>query len=357
MLRRVAFAAALTAAAAAVAHAADAPNRPQIPKPPFPYTVEEVTYTSAPGVTLSATLTLPEGKGPVPAVLLIAGSGPVDRDETYLGHKPFAVLSDYLTRHGIATLRADKRGRGKSGGDYHASTTLDFATDAAAGVDYLRHRAEVDVKHIGLIGHSEGGIISPLLASRDKKIAFVVTIGGPSLRGDVILPLQKRLDMLGSGAPADVIAKSLDTDRKMFALSEGPGTEEAVREKIKALLIADDPTMPAPAVDGISKAFASPWMRYFLQYDPATALKKVRCPILMVFGGKDTQVPPDENQPVAKAALARNPAAGVVVMPGLNHLLQRADTGLENEYGRIEETMAPDAMAAITAWVKLQTAR
>lgn len=352
MLRRFFILAMFAAAQACFADQAD---RPQTPHPPYPYQSEEVAYSSAPGVTLSATLTIPDGKGPFPAVLLLPGSGPVDRDETYLGHKPFAVLSDYLTRRGFVTLRADKRGRGKSGGDYHAATTHDFAVDAAAGLAFLKARREVDPHKTGITGHSEGGIIGPMVAAKDRSVAFVVTIGGPALRGEVILPLQKAIDMRGHGAPEAVIAKSAVTDAKIFALAKGPGAEAEVRAAIKALLTADDPSLPPPAVEGLSGAFASPWMRAFLPLDPAEALQQVQAPILMIFGDKDTQVPSGENLPVAKAALAHNTRARVLVMPGKNHLLQNAVTGLEDEYGKINETMAPDAMAEIANWIAQQT--
>lgn len=351
MITKLILAAALFAV---VAHSAP---RPQTPQPPFPYQAEEVTYVSAPGVALSATLTIPAGKGPFPAVLLIAGSGPIDRDETYLDHKPFAVLADYLSRHGIATLRADKRGRGKSGGDYHAATTYDFADDARAGLAYLRARPEIDLRHIGLIGHSEGGMISPLVAAKDNSVGFIVAYGGPSLRIEAILPIQKRLDMLGHGVPANEVEKSLAVDAKVFALSKGPGTEDEVRAKIKALLVAEDPKMPSAEVEGTVKAFASPWMRVALPFDPAAWLRQVRCPIAMFYGEKDVQVPPADNVPVAKAALAGNPDASIVVLPGLNHIGQTAGTGLGDEYGKIEETMSPVVLAAITDWIRLHTAR
>lgn len=326
-------------------------ERPQTPQPPFPYKAEDVVFANAaaPGVSLAGTLTLPEGTGPFPAAILISGSGPNDRDETLFHHKPFAVIADALTRRGIAVLRFDKRGIGGSKGAYASATTLDFASDAAAAVAYLRSRPEIDAGRIGLIGHSEGGLIAPLVAADDARLAFLVLLAGSGVRGDELLVAQNRAlgQAGGMSTPALLIAEAFN--RKIYATIMG----EADDAKLKAALGLELTLagVPAAARDAQIAGMVSPWLRSFLALDPAPTLAKLRLPVLALVGSKDLQVPADVNFPALKAALAQDPQARVEVVPDANHLFQAATTGLPAEYGRITQTMSPQALTEIGDFV------
>ncbi len=325
-------------------------HRPQDPVKPYPYRSEDVTYPGkATGVTLAATLTLPPGKGPFRAVLLIAGSGPHDRDESLLGHKPFLVLSDYLTRKGIAVLRADKRGVGKSTGDYAAATTADFASDAEAGVRYLKTRAEVDAHKIGLMGHSEGAIVAPMAAVADRDVAFVVMLAGSGVPGDQIIVEQGRLIAMAAGESKEKADEDAVKERETLTLVETEKDQATLQRLLGAKLATEG--VPDAQVAAQIKALTSPWMRSFLTYDPATALRKLTIPVLALSGSLDLQVPPAQNLPPIRAALAANTHAEIDELPGLNHLFQTAQTGSPAEYGQIDETMSPVALDKIAAWI------
>ncbi|HEY3813440.1 MAG TPA: alpha/beta fold hydrolase [Caulobacteraceae bacterium] len=329
-------------------------NRPQTPKPPFPYRSEDVGYeNTVQKVHLAGTLTLPEGKGPFPAVVLITGSGQQDRDESLLGHKPFWVLADYLTRRGIAVLRVDDRGAGGSTGDFAASTTADFVTDVQASVAYLRTRADVDQKHVGLIGHSEGGVIAPIVAVNDPSIAFIVLMAGTGVPGDQILLYQEKDVMQAGGASPEKIASVLAVNRKVFDVVK-TGVDNATAKREVAALLAPEVKAagqpPETAEQGAAQ-FTSPWMRYFVKYDPGPTLRRVRCPVLAIDGSKDIQVPVELNVPVIREALKNNPDATVEVLPGLNHLFQTAGTGQPDEYAKIEETISPTALKVMGDWI------
>jgi uncharacterized protein len=331
--------------------------RPQTPTKPYPYREEEVTFDDAAAqVKLAGTLTLPPGAGPFPAVVLVAGSGPNTRDEPILGHKPFLVLADHLTRRGIAVLRYDKRGTGASGGDYAKATTMDFASDAQAAAAYLRGRPEIDPKRVGLIGHSEGGLVVPIVATRDPATAFIVMMAGPGVDGADILREQGRLIGKAMGADDAQVAKADDLRQQMFTLvrDEKDPTVAAAKLRTLASDYAKSNGFPESAIDAQIAAVNSDWFRFFFDYDPAPTLAKVRCPVLALDGSLDLQVPPDQNLPPIRAALAHNPKAEVVELPGLNHLFQTAKTGAPGEYVQIEETIAPAALDTITDWVLKQ---
>jgi uncharacterized protein len=330
------------------------PKRPQNPVKPYPYREEDVSYENkAQNVTLAATLTIPEGNGPFPATLLITGSGPQDRDETLLGHKPFLVLSDYLTRHGIAVLRADDRGTGKSTGVFARATTADFATDAEAGIAYLKTRAEVDPHRIGLIGHSEGGVIAPMIAARNKDVAFIVMMAGTGVPGDQVLVAQGEAIEIANGKSPEVAAKDAVRERDMLTLVETEKDEALLDKKLKEKMAPDVPEAQIGLQIG---QITSPWFRYFLTYDPTTALGKVTCPVLVINGSLDKQVLPDQNLPHIRKALeeAGNHHFEIVEFPGLNHLFQTAKTGSPLEYSQIEETIAPAVLEKISAWILQQ---
>jgi pimeloyl-ACP methyl ester carboxylesterase len=328
------------------------PKRPQNPVKPYPYHDEDVTYDNkVQNVTLAATLTVPQGKGPFPAVVLITGSGPQDRDESLLGHKPFLVLSDYLTRHGIAVLRADDRGTAKSTGDFSTGTTADFATDTEAGIIYLRTRPEIDPHKIGLIGHSEGGVIAPMIAARNKDVAFIVMMAGTGVPGDAVLVAQGEAIQIAGGMSPDEAAKKAAKEKEILTLVETEKDEAVLEKEMKEKMAGD---IPENQMGAQIKQVTSPWFRYFLTYDPAIALRKVTCPVLAMNGSLDKQVLPDQNLPAIRKALADNPRAEVDELPGLNHLFQTAKTGSPSEYAQIDETISPVALDKMASWILKQ---
>jgi len=327
-------------------------RRPQNPVRPYPYRDEEVSYLNpSAGITLAATLTIPPGKGPFPAVLLITGSGPQDRDEALMGHRPFLVLSDYLTRHGIVVLRADDRGVAKSGGKFSTGTTADFATDAEAGVAYLKQRPEVNPHKIGLVGHSEGGIIAPMVAARNSDVAFIVMMAGAGVPGDQILIAQSRMIAEAAGKSAAEAEKNTDEEREILALVKNEKDATALDRELREKLAGK---VPEAQMGAQIEALTSPWFRYFLSYDPAVDLRRVRCPVLALSGEKDLQVLPTMNLPAIRQALEAggNQHFEIDELPGLNHLFQTARTGAPNEYAEIEETMSPVVLNKIADWIQ-----
>lgn len=334
--------------------AAAPPRRPQNPVKPYPYREEDVTYENQTAhIRLAGTLTIPQGKGPFPAVELIAGSGPNDRDESLFNHKPFLVLADYLTRRGIAVLRTDKRGVAKSGGALATATTADFATDAEAGVAYLKTRPEVDARKIGLIGHSEGGEIAPMVAARNRDVAFIALMAGSGVPGDQIIVAQVVAGNEAAGMSHELAQQAGQMERKVLDLVEQEKDEAVLKRKLRDLLGPDLPDAQFATVYG---QLTSAWYRYFLTYDPAPVLRKLTCPVLAINGSKDTQVPPQQNLPAIRKALEEggNKHFEAVELPGLNHLFQTAKTGSVSEYAQIEETISPVALEKIGDWILKQ---
>jgi len=339
-------------------------RRPQDPRPPYAYDTLEVAYPNpaAPGVTLAGTLTTPRGPGPFPCAVLITGSGPEDRDEAVFGHRPFRVLADHLTRAGIAVLRADDRGVGKSTGKFSTATSEDFASDVLAGIEFLRGRHEIDRRRIGLIGHSEGGLIAPMVATRSRQTAFIVMMAGPGLPGDSILMLQSAAMRRTIGVSEEAIGREMAVSRRMYALLRGgdsAGVAVASRELVRLQLAALPEAQREAAGDpdklaaGALRQLLSPWMRFFATYDPRPALSRLACPVLAINGSKDLQVPPRENLAAIRAALeaGRNRDFTVKALPGLNHLFQTCETGGAWEYAQIEETIAPAALKEMSDWI------
>ncbi len=327
------------------------PSRPQEPKPPFPYRSEDVAITNAPGpAVLAGTLTIPEGAGPFPAVVLISGSGAQNRDEEIFGHKPFLVLADHLSRRGIAVLRYDDRGVGRSKGDFASATSEDVAADAWAVWQALSARPGIDAKRVGLIGHSEGGLIAPMLAAAHPEIAFVVMLAGPGVAGEQVMLRQAAAIMKAGGASDEAIAANTALQQQAFAILREEKTTARIVERLQAIPVPG----PKEASAAFVKQSSSPWFRFFATYDPAPALTKVRCPVLALAGELDLQVLPAQNLPAIGAALVQggNQKHTVLELPGLNHLFQSARTGLPAEYGQIEETMAPAALDRVTAWIR-----
>lgn len=329
--------------------AIEAALRPQEPKPPFPYREEQAEIDSVAGVRLAGTLTVPPGGGPFPAVVLITGSGPQNRDEELLGHKPFLVLADYLTRRGIAVLRYDDRGTAKSTGTFAAGTTRDFAQDAQAAVRWLRQQPRIDPAHVGAIGHSEGGLIAPMVAERDPKLAFVVLLAGPGVRGADVVAAQADAIGRGAGLSADVVTKNVALLRAISdAVIRAPDIEHA-RAAVAPLLATSG--VPEPARAAQLNMVTSDWYRQFAAYDPAPALRALRIPLLALNGANDKQVLADQNLPAIRAAAKGNPDATIMELPGLNHLFQTSDSGNPQDYGTIEETFSPAALTLIGDWV------
>lgn len=341
-------------------------NRPQEPQKPYPYNEEEVSYENKKaGIKLAGTLTTPRDKGPFPAVLLITGSGPQDRNEAIFGHKPFMVLADHLTRQGIAVLRVDDRGVGGSTGNVGAATTEDFTEDVLAGVEYLKSRKEIDPKRIGLIGHSEGGIIAPLAATKSPDIAFIVLMAGTGLPGEEILYLQGALIAKVSGASDEAIAENRRVQERIFAILKSEKDPKEAEKKFYALrdqLVAEMTEEQRKAgadkpLEAQLKSVNTPWFRFFVTYDPKPALSKVKCPVLAINGERDLQVPPRENLAAIESALKAggNKDFSAIMLPELNHLFQKAATGSPGEYARIEETISPTALKSISDWIGRHT--
>jgi fermentation-respiration switch protein FrsA (DUF1100 family) len=346
--------------------AAATPARPQDPKPPFPYTTTDVTFASVPTLTLAGTLTVPNGPGPFPAVVLVTGSGPQDRDEALMGHRPFAVLADQLARRGIATLRYDDRGVARSTGDYARATTADFADDAEAAVRFLAARPEIARDRIGIMGHSEGGEIAPMVAARDRDVAFIVLLAGPGVPGDSLLVLQSRALLAASGASGDQLARATALNRRMYDAVKGARDSADAMQRARAVvqdIVSHAPEAQRAALNTQLTAslptLASPWMRYFLSYDPRPALRHVHVPVLALNGTLDVQVPYRENLAAIDSALAAGGDTDhrTMALPGLNHLFQPARTGLPNEYPTIDVTFAPEAIDAIATWINARFGR
>ena len=327
-------------------------DRPQEPHPPFPYTSADVTFPGgAAGVTLAGTLTTPPGTGPFPAAVLISGSGPNRRDESILGHKPFLLLADTLTRRGVAVLRYDKRGIGRSTGSYARATSADFAADAEAAVRFLQTQTVIDPKRIGLIGHSEGGLIAPLVASENPDdIAFAVLLAGPAMNGEKILLAQAALIAKADGVSSADIKRNAAASKTLFDLAaqQPPAVVQVKAQKI--ILAALTPKEkkelgnPVKFAKMQTQTILLPWFRYFLVYNPLPALQKTRCPVLALDGSKDLQVPPAEDLALIGQALKSGGNKNVTIkeLPDLNHLFQTCVTGSPSEYAKISENDGPN---------------
>jgi pimeloyl-ACP methyl ester carboxylesterase len=322
--------------------------RPQTPEPPFDYASEEVTYASG-KLTVAGTLTKPKGAGPFPAVLLISGSGAQDRDEQILGHRPFLVLADHLTKAGIAVLRTDDRGVGGSGGNLNDTTGSDLAEDALAGVRFLASRSEIDARRIGLVGHSEGGTVAPLAASRSDDVAFIVLLAGTGVPGDELMELQMQLHMRALGVNEAAIDASAAESRKLHRLIAEGATIAAITEQLAALKRAQGD--PSPVTPQEAGQMTTTWLKYFLTYDPRPTLARVHVPVLALNGELDLQVDAAQNLDSIRDGLRHNPNATVRRLPGLNHLFQTAKTGAFSEYATIEETIAPAVLDLVRDWI------
>jgi dienelactone hydrolase len=339
-------------------------KRPQEPKPPFPYKSEDVTFLNEKAnIEFAGTLTMPEGKGPFPAVVLVTGSGAQDRNEALMGHKPFLVIADYLTRKGIAVLRYDDRGTAKSKGVFATSTTYDFADDAEAGLAWLRKQPLIDVNHVGIAGHSEGGLIAPIVAARNKNVNFIILLAGPGLNGEEILMAQSEMINQKSGVSPEFLKETSRINKEIYtALNKEKDNTKAMAAARKIMEDAvnkntsaseEEKSVQRKSIDGKLAPIVSPWFRTFLQLDPKQYLTKTKCPVLALNGTKDVQVPCKADLEAIEKYLkiAGNKQYTIKEIEGVNHLFQHADTGLPTEYGTIEETFAPEALQAMSDFI------
>lgn len=336
-------------------------NRPQEPVGPFPYMVKDVEFKNVEaGISLAGTLTIPVDGNKLPAVILVSGSGSQNRDEEIFGHKPFKLLADHLTRNGIAVLRYDDRGVGKSGGTPVGGTSTDFATDTKAALEYLMGHERIDGSSIGVIGHSEGGLIAQILASESKDVGFIISLAGPGTTGrQILLDQTVQINKL-SGVPDssiainsalqnliyDVLAKFEDPEKgfaevidKSLELLNVPGQQVVTREELESSLRGD----LGPS--------SYPWFRHFILSDPGKLLPNIKCPVLALNGEKDCQVLYEQNLTGIEKGLKGNKDVTTKSFPNLNHMFQNCNTGLVNEYGEIEETMSPDVLNYISSWI------
>ena len=334
-----------------------APPRPQTPRPPFPYQSADITFRNEKaGVTLAGTYTVPADKGPFPAVVLLTGSGPEDRNETILGHQPFAVLADYLTRRGMAVLRFDDRGVGQSGGTLAGTTSTDYTADAQAALAWLRAQPGIVKNQVGLLGHSQGGTAAIGAAGQPNGPDFLVLLAAPALPGDELIVQQSlALVRLQTIDPAQ-LAVTEKMQRGMTQIIQATPDNARALAQLRAYYTAADPTLLAQLEPHLA-ALVSPGYRDLLADRPAATLPKVRCPVLALGGSKDVQVPAAANLAATAAALKAGGNRDVKTqeLPGLNHLFQTAATGAPSEYGTIEETLAPAALRAVGDWLSQHT--
>jgi uncharacterized protein len=340
--------------------------RAQEPTKPYPYYAEDVVFENKNAqITLAGTLTLPKKEGKYPVVVLITGSGPQNRDEEIVGHKPFLVLADHLTKNGIGVLRFDDRGTAASKGNFKTATTPDFATDVEAAVNYLLTRPDVDPKKIGLIGHSEGGIIAPIVAAKSKDVSFIVLLAGTGIPGDELLLMQIGLIAKAEGQSDTELEKARIINKSVLDIVVKSKDSTSLKNDLTAYLQSTIKANPDAKPKEMTEedfiksevnTFTSPWMQYFLKYNPSPILADVKCPVLALNGEKDLQVPPKINLEGIKRGLEKGKNTHVTTkeLPNLNHLFQECTTGSPNEYAKIEQTFSPIALDEIVNWVLKQ---
>ena len=325
-------------------------ERPQEPKPPYPYKVEEVVFTNeSANIRLSGTLTFPEVSGSYTSVILVSGSGPQNRDEELMGHKPFLVLADYLTRQGIAVLRYDDRGVGMSEGDYSRAGIDDFVSDAEAGIAYLKTRKDINKDKIGIIGHSEGGSIAFALAAKQIP-SFIVTLASPGVDGQRLLHTQREELFKAAGVASENIAQINDYMRQAQNIAIKVTSRFDLEKSIADLFMGTPmENQIAPIIEQLS----SPEIVSILKYDPKAYFKKIHCPVLALNGMKDLQVPYNENLSAILEGITANGNKKVAIKSydSLNHLFQTSETGLPSEYGAISETFNDDVLRDIANWL------
>jgi len=339
----------------------------QEPTLPYPYYSEDVKFdNSHAGITLSGTLTLPKKEGNFPVLILITGSGPQDKNEEILGHKPFLVIADYLTRKGIGVLRYDDRGVGKSTGNFMTATTLDFAADAECAIDYLKTRKEINSQKIGVVGHSEGGLVAAIAASRTHDIRFVISLAAPGATCIEVGILQAELIARAGGIDETTVAKFNKINREIMNIVWKSNDTTLLRSDLIAFhekYLQEFPAKMLPPGQTKEQYFryqidmmCTPWYQLLLKTNPAVYFGKITCPVLALNGAKDLQVDARQNLPVILKALKDSGNSHVTVkeLPDLNHLFQESKTGHPNEYAGIQETFSPVALAIMFDWIIAQ---
>ena len=335
------------------------PSRPQTPQPPFPYQSADITFKNEQaGVTLAGTYTVPADMGPFPAVVLLTGSGPEDRNETILNHQPFAVLADYLTRQGIAVLRFDDRGVGQSGGTLAGTTSADYTADAQAALAWLRAQPGIRKNQVGLVGHSQGGTAAIGAAIQAAGPDFLVLLAAPGIPGDELIVQQALAGARLQTTDAAQLATTEKLQRAMTQIVQKNPDNARAKTQLRAYYTAIDPQLAARLEPQLAM-LTSPDYRGILADRPAQTLAKVHCAVLAIGGSKDVQVPATANLAAIAAALkkAGNRDVTVKELPGLNHLFQTAGTGSPDEYGTLEETFAPAALQVVGDWITRHTAK
>ncbi len=357
-----------------------AATRPQTPQKPFPYDIEEVTFKNeVDGTVLAGTLTRPKSGGPFPVAILISGSGPQDRDETLLDHKPFWVLADHLSRRGTAVLRFDDRGVGASTGKFENATTEDFARDVRSAIAFVKTASSIDASRVGLIGHSEGGLVATLVSAENKDVAWVVLMASPGVNGEAILYSQGQLIIAAEGGGESARKRQRLLQEHVFAAAKELKAKDDIEPFVKRVV---DKIMAVSEIDVKEKSekpkseedeqasrkmlaelvranlnvMNDPWFRFFASYEPGPDLQRIKCPVLAINGEKDVQVDPKLNLPKIEAYLKAggNSKFAIKELPGLNHLFQSCKTGGISEYESIEETISPVALETIATWLKAQ---
>lgn len=338
------------------------PNRPQEPKGPFPYKIKEVTFKNdLENFKLAGTLTIPEGKGPFPAMILVSGSGQQNRDSEIMGHKPFWVIADYLTRNGIAVLRYDDRGAGKSEGNFQAATTADFAYDAQSAYIFLKKQKKIDKDRIGIIGHSEGGMVAQMVAAADTQVRMIVLLASPGVPISELMLKQTEMTLRQSGISEAEIQVSIELNRKFYNVLLNQPDNNLAKKEIENIINDHANSMTSEEANEIkkqqpilTKTLLTPWFRYFINFVPDHYLKQVKCPVLAINGDKDVQVSCEENLYGIAGSLEKygNRRYEFHKMPNLNHLMQTCETGAVSEYMKIEETFSPDVLKIMRDWIK-----
>ena len=354
---------------------AQSAQKPQTPIPPFPYKTEDTVYFNKDKtIRYGATITIPEGNGPFPAVILITGSGQQNRDEQIGPHKPFAVIADHLTRKGFVVLRVDDRGMGKSTGELMRATSLDFCGDVGVGIDYLKTRKETDTKRIALIGHSEGGMIAQMLAAQRTDVAAIVLLAGPGTTGKQVLLEQNRAFYSAAGIQEDYVARYMelysalvdnanqankDSIKMMVTRQVEDWIQKTPEDIVKTTTRITDEKTKAAFIGQFSGLLSLPWVRYFLNYDPKEYLEKISCPVFALNGSKDIQVISKSNLPAIEAALKKSRSKDYKIKEydGLNHLFQQCKTCTTTEYASLDETISVEVLADVAAWLTAKLRR
>jgi uncharacterized protein len=310
---------------------------------------------AAAGVRIEGTLALPRGSKRFPAILIVTGSGKHDRNAQIAGHELPLVLADAFTKQGYAVLRYDKRGVAKSTGDYQSANTLDFASDAAAAVAYLRSRSDIDTAKVGIVGHSEGATIGAILAAKDSKLAFIVMMAGFAIKGDILVAEQNRRFAIANGEAKEAATITYNLNRRLYEAIGASKDQSEAEARAREILTSAKPEPDQNEIDQAMMFAGLPYMRFILAYDPTQPLSEVRVPVLYLCGSKDLILSPDVNLPLLRKDLAHDRDVTVVELPGLNHIFQHAETGSPKEFAQIEETVAPEVVSLMTGWVAKHT--